>query len=140
MNNGVQGAENKRKAVNQLSPSQGSTAKMQAEQLNGQLAERNVKFRDANRKHDNQEVNAAKNQLEQRLDEQSNGLSRAAQANQRARKQKVKEKAAPKDRGAAEKRSLKDQSDARLQAREALSSMRKERPAKVSGKPPDRER
>lgn len=140
MNNDVQGAENKPKTIAQLSPSNGPAAKMQAEQLDGQLDERNAKFREANRKQGQQDRNAAKTQLEQRVDAQAKAQSRAVQAAQRARQQGAKEKAAAKDRGAAEKRSLQDKSLAHFKAKDALAGLRSSRPSVAKGKTQDRER
>jgi hypothetical protein len=138
--NDVQGAENKSKPVAQLTLSNAPTAKNQTEQLDGQLDERNAKFREANRKQGEQNRNAAKTQLEQRVDAQAKAQSRAAQAVQRARQQRAKEKAAAKDRGAAEKRSLQDKFLAHSKAKDALAGLRSPRPSVAKGKIQDRER
>ena len=140
MNNDMQGAENKPKPVAQLSPSQGPSAKMQAEQRDYQLEEKNAKFRETNRKQGEQDRNAAKTQLEQRADAQAKAQSRASQATQKARKQNAKDKAAAKARGAAEKRSLQDKSLAHSKAKDALAGLRSPRPSVAKGKTQDRER
>ncbi|WP_420862598.1 relaxase/mobilization nuclease domain-containing protein [Algirhabdus cladophorae] len=140
MNNDVQVTENKSKPVAQISPSQGPSAKMRAEQRDNQIEEKNAKFREANRKQGEQYRNAAKAQLEQRVDAQAKAQSRAAQATQKARKQNAKDKAAAKDRGAAEKRSLQDKSLAHSKAKDALAGLRSPRPSVAKGKTQDRER
>ena len=140
MNNDVQGAENKPKPVAQLSPPNGLTAELQADQLDGQLDERNAKFREANRKQGEQDRNAAKTQLEQRVDAQAKAQSRAVQAAQTARQQHAKEKAMATDRGVAEKRSLQDKSLAQSKAKDALAGLRSPRPSLAKGKTQDRER
>ena len=140
MNNDVQGAENNTKPVAHLSPSQGPSAKMQAEQRDNQLEERNAKFREATRKQGEQDRSAVRTQLEQRVDAQAKAQSRAAQATQKARQQHANEKAAAKDRGAAEKRSLQDKSLAQSKARDALAGLRSPRPSVAKGKTQDRER
>ena len=72
--------------------------------------------------------------------EQAIGPSEAAQVNQKTPRQTAKENVVVEGRHAAEKRSLQDHSNTQAKAREALSSMRQERPAKVTRKTPDRER
>jgi hypothetical protein len=140
MNNDVQGTENKPKPVAQLSPSQGPSAKMQAERRDNQIEEKNAKFREANRKQGEQDRSAANTQLEQRVDAQAKAQSRASQATQKARKQNAKDKAAAKARGAAEKRSLQDKSLAHSKAKDALAGLRSQRPSVAKGKTQDRER
>lgn len=140
MNNDVQGSENKPKPVAQLQTSQGPTAKMQEEQLDGQLDERNAKFSAANRKQGQQNRNASKTLMEQRVYAQAKAQSQAVQAAQRARQQRSKEKAADKHRGAAEKRSLQDKSLAHSRAKDALAGLRSPRPSVAKGKTQDRER
>ena len=140
MNNDVQGAENKPKPVAQPIPSHGPTAKMRAEQLDGQLEERNANFREATRKQGEKDRGVAKTQLEQRVDAQAKAQSQAVQEAQRARQQRAKEKAAAKDRGAAEKRSLQDKSLAHSKAKDALAGLRSQTPSVAKGKTQDRER
>ena len=79
MNNEVQSAENKSKPLAQPTPSNGPTAKMQAEQLDSQLEERNAKFREATRKQGEKDRGVTKTQLEQRVDAQAKAQGRAAQ-------------------------------------------------------------
>ena len=140
MNNDVQGAENKSKPVAQSIPSNGPTAKMQAEQLDSQLEERNAKFREATRKQCEKDRGVAKTQSEQRVHTQAKAQSRVVQAAQKARQQHAKEKAAAKDRGAAEKRLLQDKSLGQSKAKEALAGLRSSRPFVAKGKTQDRER
>ena len=113
---------------------------MQGEQLDGKLDERNAKFREANRKQGEQDRGVAKTQLEKRVDAQAKAQSRAAQAAQKARQQSGKDKAAAKDRGAAEKRSLQDKSLAHSKAKDALAGLRFPRRSVAKGKTQERER
>ena len=140
MNNDEQSTENKSKPIAQLSPSQGPSAKVQAEQRDSQLDERNNKFREATSKQGEQDRNVAKTQLEQRVDAQAKAEGRAAKATQRARQQYAKEKGAANDRGAAEKRSLQDKSLANSKAKDALAGLRSPKPIVTKGKTSDRER
>uniref|UniRef100_UPI0016768A2F hypothetical protein n=1 Tax=Tateyamaria sp. syn59 TaxID=2576942 RepID=UPI0016768A2F len=140
MNNDVQSAENMSKPVAQPTPSNGPTAKIQADQLDGQLDERNAKFQEATRKQGEQDRNAAKTHLEKRVDARARAQSQAAQAAQRARQQRAKEKGMAKDRGAAEKLSLQDKSFAQSKAKDALAGLRSPRPSVAKGKTQDRER
>lgn len=140
MNNDLRGAEDNMKPIGQASQSQRPSAQMPAAQRNNTLEERNTKFRDANRKQGEQQRNAAKNQLEQGLDERAKGLSQATQAIHKARQQKVKERSAAKDRGAAEKRSLQDKSIAASKAKGTLMALRSKSSIGSTRKTPDRER
>ncbi|GIT93122.1 hypothetical protein JANAI62_35940 [Jannaschia pagri] len=74
------------------------------------------------------------------MDAQAKAHSRAAQAAQKARQQHAKKKAAAKDRGVVEKRSLQDKSLAQSKAKDALAGLRSPRSSVAIGKTQDRER